>query len=212
MIHVALFHAIYLGQVIEGFIGQFDVRHPFENASENVPRLVPVVTPGRQNASHEIGPDCHTAVPTVGKALEDLLRFLVVLLGHEGLTDPEFRLNRLVGVGIGILHRHEFTPRHVEARPLEVVATEEELNRGLFGDLEIFGLGVFHKPPSKDILGSLMILVTSGRDVILACEKYQLERDLFPVTVEQALVRQIGFQGQFVVAKTKVENGFHQGG
>ncbi len=174
LVHEALLDSIYLGEVVEGLVGQLDVRHALKHGTENVAGPIPVPLVAGQQAPHELGPDDHFGVPAVGQVLENLLGLGVVLLGHEGFADPEFRLDRVLAFGVGILDRGKFASGGVETQPLKVILGQKQAHAGLFLIGEVLGLVVLDQPDGKEVLHALVVLVPTGRDVGLGSEKNQL--------------------------------------
>ncbi len=121
LIHEALLDPVYFGQVVEGFVGKLDVRHTLQNRSENVTGPVAVPLVACKQSTHELCSNDHFRITTVGQILKDFLRLGIVFLSHEGFSDSEFRLDRILAVRIGVLNRGVFAAGGVETQPLEII-------------------------------------------------------------------------------------------
>ncbi len=212
LIHVALLQTVYLGKVVERFIGKLNVGHTLQYCSKNISGFVSVSLAASQQPSHKLGSNNNFGVTAVGQVVKDFLGLDVIFLCHEAFADSKHGLDRLLTIRIRIFNGGKFTASCIKTSPLEIITGKEQSNTSLFGIGKVGRLPVLHQPDRKEIFNPTMVFVSTCGDMRLGRKKNKLKGKLGSIFIKKFSLGKVRLQSTVSIPETKLEKNFHKWG
>ena len=198
----ALLDAVYLGEVIERFVGELRVGCLFENREEDFAGGEVVVLANGEDSAKEVGADGDRGIGVFREVGEDFAGLVVNALGHVGLANAELGVDGLGLVLVDVENGGELGACDVVLFRTLVIAGQEELHTGLIANVNLVGFTKLDHPAAEKILGAQVVLLGSLCDVDFGPEEEEFDGKIVTVFVKEFLVFVVSLFGEVLIAET----------